>query len=123
MTKAEHTRDYSVAKYTETLEKYLGAPIDTVIYNNKTPAPELLKRYAREGDALVSWSDLPESAELIGANLLSKRDTNFQKIGTPGMEASLVRHDSNKLAAIIAKLLKLEKPQTAALRKKERVLA
>ncbi|HWO07403.1 MAG TPA: gluconeogenesis factor YvcK family protein [Candidatus Paceibacterota bacterium] len=108
MTKAEHTRDYSVADYTRDIEKYLGGQLDTVIFNNKQPSKELLKRYAREGDTLTSWNDVPEGREIIGANLLSQSDTKFQKIGTPSREASLVRHDSAKLARLIANLLKIE---------------
>jgi len=109
MTKAEHTDGYTVADYTATLEKYLGGPVDTVIFNNKTPQEDLLKRYAREGDTITSWDSVPESRELIGANLLATQETSFTKIGTPGSEASLVRHDSAKLAAAIAKTIKMRK--------------
>jgi len=109
MTKAEHTRDYSVADYTRALEKYLGGPVDTVIYNNKQPKENLLKRYAREGDVLTSWTDLPMDRELIGADLLAKSETKFKKIGTPAGEASLVRHDSHKLAKIIADMFGVDK--------------
>lgn len=109
MTKVEHTRDYSVADYTRMLEKYLGGPVDTVIFNNKQPSQTLLKRYAREGDTLTSWKDLPEGRELVGANLLSKTETTFKKIGTPSAEASLVRHDSVKLANLIADMLGAER--------------
>ncbi|MEK7509367.1 MAG: gluconeogenesis factor YvcK family protein [Patescibacteria group bacterium] len=109
MTKVEHTRGYSVARYTAALEKYLGRPVDIVIYNNKQPDAALLKRYAREGDTLTSWDDLPKEHELVGANLLSKRETTFKKIGTAGIEASLVRHDSAQLAALIARIMKIEK--------------
>lgn len=109
MTKAEHTDGYSVADYTATLEKYLGGPVDTVIFNNKMPEENLLKRYAREGDTLTSWDNLPEGRELCGANLLATRETSFTKIGTPGLEASLVRHDSAKLASAIAKTIKMRK--------------
>lgn len=105
MTKAEHTRDYSVADYTRMLEKYLGGPVDTVIFNNKQPAAQLLKRYAREGDTLTSWTDLPAHRQLVGANLLSKRDATFKKIGTPSKEASLVRHDSATLAKLVAGII------------------
>jgi uncharacterized cofD-like protein len=109
MTKSEHTDGYSVADYTNVLEKYLGGPVDTVIYNNKAPRAETLKRYAREGDTLTAWDALPEGRELIGENLLAKRDTKFQKIGTPAAEASLVRHDSARLAAIIARMFNVRK--------------
>lgn len=109
MTKVEHTRDYSVADYTTALEKYLGGPVDTVIFNNKRPSADVLSRYAREGDTLTAWNDLPEGIELIGANLLSHRDAKFQKIGIPSKEASLVRHDPAKLTAILLKLAGLKK--------------
>lgn len=109
MTKAEHTHGYSVADYTAALEKYLGGPLDTVIYNDKMPTDDLMKRYAREGDTLTSWEQLPADRELVGGNLLATRETSFTKIGTPGMEASLVRHDSVKLAAAIAKTIKMRK--------------
>lgn len=109
MTKVEHTRDYSVADYTNAVEKYLGGSVDVVIYNHKQPSKQLLKRYAREGDTLTSWDDLPKERELIGANLLSKQETSFKKIGTPSREASLVRHDSAQLAALIAEMFGVEK--------------
>lgn len=109
MTKMEHTEGYSVADYTAALEKYLGGPVDTVIYNNKQPKAEVLKRYAREGDTLTAWDDLPKDRELIGGNLVSKQDTELNKIGTPALEASLVRHDSAQLAGIIAHMLNVRK--------------
>jgi uncharacterized cofD-like protein len=107
MTKKEHTKDFSVADYTAMLEKYLGGPVDTVLYNNKTPSSDLLKKYAREGDTLVSWDDLPEGRELIAANLLSKNQKPVKKVGTPSQESSLVRHDPAQIATIIARLLKV----------------
>jgi len=109
MTKSEHTRDYSVADYTRVLEHYLGGPVDTIIYNDKMPEAKLLKRYAREGDTLTSWTHLPAGRELVGGNLLSKQETSFKKIGTPGKETSLVRHDSNRLAALIAGMFGMKK--------------
>jgi hypothetical protein len=43
--------------------------------------------------------------ELIGANIVANRLHNANKIGTPAKEASLMRHDSAKLAKIIVKLI------------------
>ena len=38
----------SPAGYTGAIEKYLGSPVDIVIYNNKIPDAKVLNRYARE---------------------------------------------------------------------------
>ena len=101
MTKVEHTKNYSVADYTALIEKYLGGPVDTVVYNDKKPSDELLKKYAREGDTLTSWESLPAGRKLVGGNLLS-RLAPLSKVGTPKLESSLVRHDPVRLAELIA---------------------
>ena len=104
MTKLEHTRDYGVADYTEGMEKFLGGPVDIVVYNNKMPSELVMKRYAREGDTVTSWKELPEGHEMIGANLVARAMHNSNKIGTPAKETSLMRHDPEKLALIIKKI-------------------
>jgi uncharacterized cofD-like protein len=109
MTKVEHTRDYTVADYTAAIEKHLGGPVDAVIYNNKLPKSTLIKKYAREGDTLTSWQRLPKDRDLLGANLLSRADYLTNKIGTPSIESSLVRHDVSRLAAAIAKVVGIER--------------
>lgn len=105
MTKKEHTKNYSVAAYTHELAQYLGEDPDVVVYNNRMPDEKILKRYAREGDTVTSWKELPEGCELIGTSLMSRADHNPNKIGTPAMETSLVRHDSAKLARVIGKIV------------------
>jgi uncharacterized cofD-like protein len=105
MTKTEHTHGWSVADYVRSIEAYLGSPIDIVVYNNKKPRPAILSKYAREGDTLTSWDEVPEKRTLIGSNLMSGRPHATNKIGTPAKESSLVRHDPAKLAAIIVKIL------------------
>ena len=109
MTKVEHTRNFSVADYTTTIEKYLGSPVDVVIYNNKKPSEELLKRYARVNDTPTSWTDLPTGRTLIGANLHAKHFQAKSSIGIASRESSLVRHDPAKLAEIVADLLGAKK--------------
>ncbi len=105
MTKKEHTQNYSVAAYAHELEKYLGTGPDVVVYNNIMPDEKTLKRYAREGDTVVSWKELPEGPELVGTSLMSRTSHDSNKIGTPAKETSLVRHDSAKLARVIGKIV------------------
>lgn len=108
MTKLEHTPDFSVATYTNELEKYLGDEVDTVIFNNKIPDAEVMNRYARAGDTPTAWDKLPKSKKFVGSNLLSKGTQAVSKVGTAAIESSLVRHDSSKLAKTIAKVLGVE---------------
>lgn len=108
MTKLEHTPDFSVAAYTAEIEKYLGAPVDTVIFNNKEPDAATMKRYAREGDTPTAWGGLPKMKKFVGSNLLSKHTEAVTKVGTAAVESSLVRHDSAKLAKAITKVLGVE---------------
>lgn len=105
MTKVEHTHDFSVADFTRDIEKYLGHAVDVVIFNNKKPADAVLKRYARAGDVLTSWNDLPEGPKLVGANLVSNREHVTNKIGTPATESSLVRHNPSNLARVIMRVI------------------
>ncbi len=109
MTKTEHTHDWSVADYVQSIESYLGGAIDIVIYNNKKPDAILLKKYARDGDTLTSWAELPQKRHLIGANLMSRHVHNPNKIHTAATESSLVRHDSAKLAKLIQTILTQKK--------------
>jgi len=105
MTKKEHTRGFSVAAYTQDVEKYLGGKIDVVVYNNMMPSETVMKRYARKGDTITSWKELPEGHQLVGTSLMSNRIHDANKIGTPAKEASLVRHDPNKLAGVIERIV------------------
>ena len=108
MTKVEHTKNYTVADYTRAIEKYLGGPVDIIIYSNKMPEKALLKKYARAGDTLTSWNVLPKERKMIAGNLLARHMPVANKIGTPAIESSLVRHDPQRLAAMITKVLGIE---------------
>ena len=68
-----------------------------------------LKKYAREGDTLTDWSELPTDTALVGANLMSNRAHVTNKIGTPSKESSLVRHDPAKLATVLVNVLEKKK--------------
>ncbi len=109
MTKVEHTQGWSVADYEAAVDRYLGGSVDVIVYNNKKPSDAMLKKYAREGDTLTDWSELPANVGLVGANLMSNRAYSTNKIGTPSKESSLVRHDPTKLATIIVNLLEKKK--------------
>ena len=104
MTHAEHTKDFTVADFTEKMEKYLKSPINAVIYNNKLPSAELLKRYARKGDKPILWNKLPTGVS-IGADLVSRNLPDLQKSDKLHSQRTYIRHNPSLLARTIAHIL------------------
>jgi membrane associated rhomboid family serine protease len=69
MSYAKHSKNFSVADFVDTIEKYLGGAFDTIVYNSKAPSKSLVERYAREGETLTRL-ELPKNRTLIAlANL------------------------------------------------------
>lgn len=53
MTKLGETNDFSVADFASEVEKYMGCPLDFVIYNSQTPAKERIEEYKKEEPAIM----------------------------------------------------------------------
>lgn len=107
MTKPGHTDGFSVAGYLERLEEYLGENvINYVIYNKELPTKKLLKKYARQGEAVVLTGDLSRwpKIKLLKYDLLSHKGVSNKKSDALSSQRSLIRHDSDKLAGVIYKL-------------------
>lgn len=104
MVKAEHAPGATVQDFTAVLEKYLGGPVDKVIYNTEVPARSVLKRYSRQGEAMVIVDSGLPKGRFIGARLVGKTPVTIQK--ADAMKRSLIRHDPDRLARAITKYLK-----------------
>ena len=102
MSRAAHTKNFSVADFTHVIEKYLGTTVDTVLYNATRPPQQLIKRYARKGESLTRFDDLPKR-KVVGGNFIDQRPVRLQKGDT--IQRSLVRHNPEKLAATIARIV------------------
>ena len=106
MNKHGHTDDFSVSDYVRTLEGMIGKSdvFDVVIYNTKRPPAKLVRTYADEGEPVLCTEEcLRSSFELVGANLLSEKLAKTAKKDL--IYRTLIRHDSEKLARIIARQL------------------
>lgn len=107
MTKAGQTDGFAVHHFAEAIEKYLGkGAIDFVIFNNKKPAPGLLKKYAAQGEKLVNYNnaELKNKKYLaVPADLISKKIWQKPK-GDIFIKRTLIRHDPDKLAKLILAL-------------------
>jgi 2-phospho-L-lactate transferase/gluconeogenesis factor (CofD/UPF0052 family) len=106
MNKHGHTDDFRVSDYVRTLEKVIGKKgvFDAVIYNTKKPAQTLVRKYADEGAPVVCGPEcLKGEFELIGADLLAGGLAKTPK--TDLLRRTLIRHDSDKLAKVLMRLI------------------
>jgi uncharacterized cofD-like protein len=101
VSRKEHNPNYSVAEFTRKIEEYIGGPVDIVVYNNKLPNPDLIKKYARDGEVITRWDDLPEQRELIGADLITRVFPQLQKGDI--LQRNFIRHDPARLASILVR--------------------
>jgi len=112
MSQQGHTDNFSVTDYVRTLEKYIcngshtGQKIfDTIIYNTKKPPTTLVRRYADEGEPVVCTAKClkGDHHRLVGADLLAEGVAKTAKKDL--LRRTLIRHDSDKLARAIERLL------------------
>ena len=95
MTKFGETHQFKARTFVQQLESRLQRPVDGVIYNTRRPAEPILAAYGDQKSEIVEidphhswWAD----RELIGADLLED-------------SGHILRHNSVKLAAILAGIL------------------
>ena len=105
MSQQGHTDNFSVSEYVKTLEEYIGKQVfDVVLYNTKKPPQQLVRRYADEGEPVVCTTDCKKSGyELVGKDLLADGVATTAKKDM--LRRTLIRHDPDKLAKVIIKLL------------------
>ena len=102
ISKYGQTYKYNVSDHVDDLERYLNRSVDHIIVNNIPLPEEILERYALEqGYEVVN--DMQEDLRIIQADLLTSEIV--RKVSGDVLKRSLIRHDSDKLAAEIDKLL------------------
>ena len=111
--KLEHTAGWKVSDYLKDIEKYLGKPVDFILLNNEKPSSEQIKLYElEEGKGVLIEDDLPRLGKagfndkrVIRAKLLS--NVIFKPQYDEKMKATrgFIRHDSQKLAECIEKII------------------
>lgn len=105
MTKYGQTYGFKASEFVETLEKYLGGKVlDYLLVNNNWRIPvSVNKRYKEEKAAIVK-DDLKEDGyQVVRADLLSP--VEVKKVAGDKIKRSLLRHDPQKLAGEIIKIL------------------
>lgn len=108
MAKAGQTEGFKVSDFIDEVEKYLGkGSLNYVVVNSKHPSKELIKKYEDVDKAKLIEDDIGGTysrARIVRANVLS--DDAYKKSSADAVKRSLVRHDPDKLARVIYRLIK-----------------
>lgn len=106
MTKYGQTNNFSAEDHINILEKYLNDGLDYVIVNVQSPEKEALKKYEKKHNVQpvrLSGKKISRKIKIVKANLLKSSVVKTQKGDT--LSRSLIRHDADKLARQIMKLI------------------
>lgn len=110
VTKPGQTSGFSVGDFAEEIERFGGFKLDDVLYNDMMPGDHLLQRYAKAGEFWVE----PDTVRLENAAYRTHGGafvsdqfvaTNSGKADPIAASRTLIRHDSEKIAIAIMKLL------------------
>ncbi|MBI4086120.1 MAG: YvcK family protein [Candidatus Liptonbacteria bacterium] len=109
MSKAGRAEKLGVADFVNTVESYLGAKFDYVVYNNSRPPPSLLEKYTRKGESLVRWHGVSDSdaygKRYIGSDLINRTAPKQIKGDLLQKSRSLIRHDPLWLGKLLARVI------------------
>lgn len=100
MTKFGETHQFTGRDFIEQLESNLGRRLDGILHNTGQPEPEILQQYREQKAELVK---IEGDADWLGSRLLRSADLLAVTDG-------VLRHDPEKLAAMIRGILDLPAP-------------
>lgn len=104
--KLGHTLHWKVSNYVNDVEKYIEKLVDIILINNEMPSKEQLEHYKfKEGDGVLIEDDFKDK-RVIRESLLSHVSVIFNVADTLQGLRSFIRHDSEKIAASIEKIIK-----------------
>lgn len=107
VTKPGQTTGYEVHDFADEIERLAGTEfLDVVLYNTEKPSNELLKKYARQSELSVEWSDVvlkQRRYTAVGLDLLSHQTWSHAQPGVDLIAGTrtLIRHDSGRTAQAI----------------------
>src|SRR3989338_11638724 len=102
VNKRGQTSQFKVSDYLRELKRFIGRDIfDFVVVNNSKVPEELIQLYEQEGDPVQN--DLKNDHRTVAVDLLSNEIVQAQKADS--LKRSLLRHDSQKLANELMKIV------------------
>lgn len=107
VTKPGQTDGFEVDDFANEIERLAGAPfLDAVLYNTERPMPELLKKYAKEGEHAVGYTEARLGRAhyaAVGAGLVAGKIWQNANAAADAIAAArtLIRHDPKTAASAI----------------------
>ena len=102
VNKRGQTTQFAVSDYLRELKRFIGKDVfDYVLVNNSKVPEDLVKIYEQEGDLVQN--DLKNDHRTVAVDLLSNEIVQAQKVDS--LKRSLLRHDSQKLANELMKIV------------------
>lgn len=105
MTKAGQTTDYTACNHLKDISRYLGREPDIVILNNSKIPQEIVEWYDQHNETPVQ-DDLKicgYQGKIVKGDIINTQ--KFSKKSTDTLTRSILRHDSEKLAKLLLKLI------------------
>lgn len=104
MTKFGQTYNFTAADHMRVLERVLGKVIDYVLVNTQPVPQKALDVYAKYHEIPVA-DDLPRDAYYTVVDDVLVSPTLYEKSSSDALIRSLIRHDSDRLAAVLAGII------------------
>jgi uncharacterized cofD-like protein len=101
MNKHGQTTHFKASNYLKEIQRYMGGDIfDHIIVNDKEPPSHLIETYSKEGTLV--HNDITQDSRIIVAGILSD---SIKDVKGEMMQKNLIRHDSEKLAEELMKIV------------------
>ena len=111
VNKKGHTERFFLEDYVEEINKFIGKNrIDFVTLNTKKPSARLIEKYENQKELLVEIKDTRKKErgyEIIKTDILSFKKPIFSKSDAIAKQRAFIRHDSDKLAKVLMKIINL----------------
>ena len=104
MNRKGQTSGFKLSKFIKEMSRFIGKDIfDYILVNNTKPSPEMLKKYEHESEFVIN--DMQNDSRVIEADLISSSISQYSKSDALNSLRALIRHDSNKLAKVLTKII------------------
>jgi len=109
VNKKGHTEKFNLDDYVESVNRLIGENrIDFVTFNIKKPSEKLIQKYESKKELLIRFKrekKKDRKYKVICSDFLSRESVSYSKADAISSVRSFIRHDSDKLAKIIADIL------------------